>query len=108
MQIKKESRLGHKLDHWFWFIVLISPFLCYLAAIFNGVITVTFPQFMASNWWVSPTLVDTFEPIFTTLFGVSNIGSVFGWVVTVEILHCFVDVIAFIPRFCHQLIDYFC
>lgn len=107
MKIKNESRFAHKLDLLFWWVVLLLPFVFFAVAVYGGY-QHDFLYYLENAWYRVPFLETAFAGVFSLAFGNTTLATLFSWVVTVEILHVFVDVIAFIPRFAHKLIDYFC
>lgn len=121
MRMKKTtSRFAFKLDKLFWFLVFILPIIswCLYLFSFNG-----YGESQASLYsfwlWMSNQFVGSngnSNVVYVTLdsiFGQSGVLPFFGqsvllfvtYLVNVEIIHVFFDVIVFIPRLAHKWIS---
>ena len=97
-----------RLDSLFWFMMYLLPIFCFFVIYFRSGTFEAFHMYIGSEWafsWVSNVLDSITYMAFEETFYLTGYIS---YLVSVEIIHCFFDVIVFIPRFAHSLIDYYC
>lgn len=121
MRMKRTtSRFAFKLDKIFWFFIQFFPLLswCLYLFSFNGYGDAG-SSFMSFWTWLNNQIfgsIMTENVIYTTLieiFGAYGVFPIFGtsfllfitYLVSVEIIHVFYDVIVFIPRLAHKWIS---
>lgn len=120
MRTKKVSntRFAYKLDKIFWFLISFLPLIIYISAylFFQTSTPTSFSSFMTTVWGILP---DQKNPVYYVLFNlfsqagifplVSEVGVGFfyflSYLINVEILHVFFDVIVFIPRLAHKWVS---
>lgn len=101
------KRFSSKLDHIFWWLVWLLPIL-------GGLIVLATNS--AHDFSVFIAFMNNFQfafiaDILTGMFGVASLQipdillSLMSYVVSVELCHVLVDVLVFIPRFCHKLVQ---
>lgn len=93
-----------KIDILFWFIIAILPILIYFFVNFHATSAESFSVFISS--WRFDFIADIFNDIFvdTFIFPVVLVD-VLSYFISVEIIHVFVDCVAFLPRFAHQFLE---
>ena len=104
------AKLNKKLDYWFWFIVGIFPVFLFLTCYRSGASSIndyyTFEQFCEYFGFrfdfIANIITDVCQRVFSGDLPGTNFASYF---IGIQIIHCFVDVLVFIPRFAHDLID---
>lgn len=114
------SRLQEKLDKWFWFILAILPIiffiLCNFALSISGNELRSFQVVVTSDFGVSDETKNILYSSFMSIFGPNGILPVFRYAnlgvvyylvyfCYVQVIHVFVDVIVFIPRFAHKIMS---
>ena len=100
----KGSRFSHKLDKLFWWIVALLPVFIYVLGHFRDS-NVSMTDFLALVP-TFPFIQETLDEVCTLAFGHTfQLNVYLAYLVGVEILHVLFDVIVFIPRFAHKLID---
>lgn len=116
MRTRKMSntRFAYKLDKFFWLFLALFPYIAYLFYIGKNP-GVTFYDFFNTVLGVGgygPNIVyQTLDKIFgpsSSVFRIFNNTSAlyfFVWLVNVELVHIFYDVIVFIPRLAHKWIS---
>ncbi len=94
------KRFADKLDRLFWFLIILLPLvLFYLCEEWSFD---SFSAFMSENFSFSfiETILDSIiEMTFNSNFALT---SYLSYVVGVELIHVFFDVIVFIPRLAHK------
>lgn len=120
MRTKKMSntRFAYKLDKIFWFLISFLPVIFYISAylFFSSSEIPSFTSFMSETWGIIPAPNNIVYSVLYDLFGsagkfplVSQVGAGFfyfvSYLIHVEILHVFFDVIVFIPRLAHKWIS---
>lgn len=107
IKTRSSSRLQSKLDKILWFALLVAPLVAWLALFVNYHGT-NIPDIFTYVTTFSPfTYIDNlFGRIFESVFG-SSFGFVHyvSYMAGIEICHVLFDIIVFIPRFCHQILD---
>lgn len=101
------KNLIKKLDTWLWFILKILPLITYVGYIWSSHTMENFYTFTCETGFI-------YQEIFMHLDWILNQNLNCGssiimyvcYLVSVEILHCFFDVLVFIPRFAHECIDW--
>lgn len=113
------SRLQEKLDKWFWFILAILPIIYFILCNFGfaisgnelrsigGVFTSDF-GLITDGTILYDSLMSIFGPYgILPVFRFSNLGVVYylTYFCYIQVIHVFVDVIVFIPRFAHKIMS---
>lgn len=92
------------LDRIFWFIVMTLPLWSWLIVSFRNPSALPLLSYLQD--FDFPFVSSVFDSVFAFFdnytFGLTNF---IAYLVAVEIAHCAFDIIVFIPRFCHSLID---
>lgn len=99
-------KLKQKIDLVMWAIIALLPVFAYFVVNYR----------MTTEWLDFISFVDSFfcctfvagilDNVWVTAFGESLvIAPYLGYLITVEIAHCLFDVVVFIPRFAHSLIE---
>lgn len=122
MRMKKlnNTRFSRKIDHIFWFLILMLPVASWLSYLFsfNGYGDAASPVISFGSWITNQFTGSNISNniVYTTLngiFGSSGAFPVFGpsflyfvtYLVNVELIHVFFDVIVFVPRLAHKWIS---
>lgn len=113
-----KNRFAYKLDKIFWFLIAIAPLFCYFLYVpFKNIAgeSVSLPQFCVDNFlngiaFGENPIWNAFYQIFSKdgvfpLFSHEGAMYFFFWLVSVELIHLFFDVIVFIPRLAHKWIS---
>ena len=102
---KSDSKAGALIDRLLWTFMWVLPIVIWF-------FTVEFiPETLPFFEWVDVTIswsfiADIFDAISSAAFGSSFILSGYiSYLVQVEIVHVLFDVVVFIPRFAHKVID---
>lgn len=121
MKKSGNTRFSYKLDKIFWFIISFFPLFSWLVYLFSfsGYTTspLTFFAWLEQHFGFMGQISNSV--IYSTLYQIFSITSVnslfpvlstslmafFTYLVTVEIVHVFYDVIVFIPRLAHKWIS---
>ena len=113
------SRLQEKLDKWFWFILAILPIIYFILCnfglsisgnelkSFGNVLLIDF-GLISDGGILYESLLSIFGPYgMLRVFGFVNLGVIYYLVYFcyVQVIHVFVDVIVFIPRFAHKIMS---
>lgn len=102
-----EKRLSDRLDIYFWWFVWLLPLIGSIICFFMGTAT-TYADFAA---FIAEFRFDFIAGILADLENVVSftfpaiLKEYASYVVSVEIIHVFVDVMVFVPRFCHHLVQ---
>ena len=99
-----EKRLSDRLDLYFWWFIWLLPLIGAVICFFMGEAETysDFVGFIAEfKFEFVADLLDDLESIITFSFP-SVLKAYASYVVSVEIIHVFVDVMVFVPRFCHH------
>ena len=114
------SRLQGKLDKVFWFLLAILPIiyliLCNFGFSISGNELRSLQVVLTSDFGVSDETGNILYVSIMSIFGpngvlpvfrYANLGVIYYFVYYcyVQIIHVFVDVIVFIPRFAHKILD---
>lgn len=100
------TKFEKKLDALFWFILSIIPIIAYFCTSFHNPTVVEFNSFIQQFNY--PFISDIFNQIFTgTLLLPSFLVNYLSYFCAVAVIHVFVDVVIFIPRFAHCLSERF-
>lgn len=122
MRMKKtgNTRFAYRLDKLFWFFVLMLPVMSWIVYLFsfNGYGDAQSSVISFSSWLTNHfTGTDISENVvyvaLNSIFGSSGVFPIFRpsflvffvYLVNVEIIHVFYDVIVFIPRLAHKWIS---
>lgn len=102
-----EKRLSDRLDIYFWWFIWLLPLIGCVITYFMGTSS-TYADFAAFIFefrfeFIADILSDL-ENVVTFTFP-DVLKAYASYVVSVEIMHVFVDVMVFIPRFCHHLVQ---
>lgn len=122
MRMKKtgNTRFAYRLDKLFWFLMLLFPLIswCLYLFSFNGYGDAN--SSLVSFWtWLNNQVIgsnvsnNVVYVVLDKIFGASGAFPVLGtsflvfvtYLVNIEILHVFYDVIVFIPRLAHKWIS---
>ena len=102
-----EKKLNNKLDAIFWWLIwllpLIGAFVCLWCGNDNSIADfTTFIQGFSFTFILD--IISSMESMLS--FSLPAILTAYAsYIVSVEIVHVFVDVMVFIPRFAHKLVD---
>ncbi len=102
------EKLKYKIDHLLWAFVWLIPIIGYLIAFWRtgtDVIIFTYINNNFSFTWIKNILDTVITTAFNTEFAITGYIS---YLVGVEIIHVMFDIIVFIPRFAHDMIDWGC
>ena len=119
----RKRNIGYFLDSIFWLIMWLLPVLFYLFNYLSydisasGLTIASFSTFITQNFGISDTstLYTSLSTIFadTSYLGVidntisNSLILYFVYIFFIELIHIFVDVILFVPRFAHNFIAKF-
>lgn len=94
-----------KIDNALWALIWLLPFLAYAIQYYRSGTDITMLNYVNSNYtftWIKNIL----DQIWNTAFGCDlKLSGYLSYLVMVEIGHCLFDVMIFIPRFAHELIE---
>lgn len=102
-----EKRLSDRLDIYFWWFIWLLPLIGAVIVFFMGDVN-SFADFAE---FISHFDFDFIYDVLTDLESLTSLEypailkSYASYVVSVEIMHVFVDVMVFVPRFCHHLVQ---
>lgn len=114
------TRFAHKLDKVFWYLLLMLPVIswCVYLFSFNGYgdtssSLISFGSWLTNQFTGSGASNNVVYTTLNSIFGPSGVFPVFGpsfllfvtYLVNIEIIHVFFDVIVFIPRLAHKWIS---
>lgn len=110
----KKSKVLDVLDNLFWYIIYLLPVIGYLVC-GRGDNNLNMQQFfdqffnLGEGNLIYDSLISLFgsEGVITLLSSNSYVFSLTTYFISCMILHLAVDVLLFIPRFCHNLMDNF-
>ena len=101
------KRFSDKLDHIFWWLIWLLPIIGgFIVLATNG--AHDFSVFMS---FLNNFTFDFIADILVDMFGVASLQlpdvllALMSYIVSVELCHVLVDVLVFIPRFCHKLVQ---
>lgn len=109
----RKRNVDHIADTVFWYLLYSLPFLAYLFMFFTAN-SVPFTQFFTDNLGF---VFSSSNPVFSALsqlFGSDGVLPLFAndsfiiiatWFISVFVVHLAVDIILFIPRFCHKFLS---
>lgn len=101
-------------DTMFWYLLYFLPVLAFLLYIWNDSSTVlSFDSFLTTiglDVFVDNVIIDTLVSLFGSqgvlpLFNGSTVFIIFGWYISVYLVHLAVDFLLFIPRYAHKLMN---
>lgn len=93
-----------KIDIFFWFIVSLLPILVYFIVSFRSASPVAFLIFL--NDYSFPFITSSINSIWNLAFNSDcPLAGLVSYFVLVEVVHCMFDVMVFIPRLAHFLVD---
>ena len=102
------EKLKRKFDLWFWFIVLLFPLIGFLFAYHGLGGEMTLLAYI-DNEYAFAFVRNIIDDVWRAVFGAAcPIGGFASYIVLVEIIHCFVYVLVFIPRMAQKFIDWGC
>lgn len=100
---KKSSRTARKLDLLFWFLIWCLPLITFFVVNFRADTKINLEDHLTTNYGyvtLFDETIDTIEEEININFGV--LGQYTSYLVTVEIIHLFLDFLLFIPRLAHK------
>lgn len=98
-------KLKEKIDQFLWAFMWLLPFLAFVVSWWRvgsapAVLTFIDGQF------AFPFIQDILNNVWNTAFGSSlSIAGYLSYLVCVEIAHCLFDIVVFIPRFAHSVVE---
>lgn len=106
--MKSKLKFQIFFDLFFWFLVMILPFFVWKFQIEAVATTATFLDYVNMHFAFG-FIQDIIDNISTVAFGgVFPISGYLSYLVAVEIFHVLFDIIVFIPRFAHKVINWGC
>ena len=122
MSMRKTSntRFAFKLDKFFWFLVLMLPVISWCVYLFSfngygdaGSSLISFGSWLTNQFTGSGVTSNVVYVTLNGIFGSSGVFPTFGpsflffvtYLINVELIHVFYDVIVFIPRLAHKWIS---
>ena len=98
-------KLKQKIDLLFWAFMWILPVFIFFVTYYRSGLEVDFIHFIDMNF-AFPFIHDILDNVWNTAFGSTfSCSGYLSYLVAVEIAHCLFDVVVFIPRFAHSLIE---
>lgn len=101
--------LRQKLDLVFWWIIYLLPVIFYLVEIWRTGSMLSFMDFFKQAGWMNNNVTSTINKVWAQVgffhYGQFVLNYYISYLIGVEVCHCFYDVLVFIPRFCHRIID---
>lgn len=98
-------KLKEKIDHFLWAFMWLLPFLAFLVSWWRIGSAPPILQFIDEQFAFS-FISDIFNDVWQAAFSTSlPIAGYLSYLVCVEIAHCLFDVVVFIPRFAHSLVE---
>ena len=115
----KKFSIYRLIDELFWLLVVLLPLIFYVIYSIHAVNPIPFLDYISQNLSLNlnteSIIFSTINEIFTNGFGYfdlfTNMGFAihfFVWFFFVEFMHVFLDIVLFIPRYCHELMYSFC
>lgn len=98
-------KLKEKIDHLLWAFVWMLPLFAFFVSWYR---IGSAPQllFFIDEQFAFPFVRDIFNNVWNTAFGSAlPLAGFLSYLVGVEIAHCLFDVVVFIPRFAHSLVE---
>ena len=101
-------------DTLFWYLLYFLPVLAFLLYIWNGTgVDLSFSTFLTTiglDVFVDNVIIDTMVSLFgpqgvLPLFNGNTVFIIFGWYISVYLVHLTVDFLLFIPRYAHKLMN---
>lgn len=102
---KKDMRLGIIIDRIVWMLIWVLPFFAWRFQIEAVATTLPFLEWIDANyaWSFIKEIIDN---VSTVAFGSTfALAGYISYLVEVEIIHVLFDIIVFIPRFAHKLME---
>lgn len=99
------TKFEKKLDSLFWWLIALLPILVYFISVFHvGAELSQFNSYV--DLFTFDYVADIFNRIFTeNLAFPSILVNYLSYFISVEIIHIFVDVVVFLPRWFHGLLE---
>lgn len=100
------NKLKEKIDHLLWAFVWVIPIIGYLIAYWRIGSAPPIFTYITENFqfeWIKNILDNILSTAFQTEFAITGYIS---YLVGVEIIHVMFDIIVFIPRFAHDMIEW--
>ena len=112
----KKSSVYDLVDAIFWGVILAFPLIAYVVYLcgVRGSVPMAFTAFLTDTLplLVSGTVFETITEMFTNYLpffsSMSWVAVLLTWFCFVEYAHVVFDILVFIPRWCHSMIDKFC
>ena len=98
-------KLKQKIDHLLWAFVWMLPLFAFFVSYYR---IGSAPQLLTfiDEQFAFPFVRDIINNVWTTAFGAAlPLAGYLSYLVGVEIAHCLFDVVVFIPRFAHSLVE---
>ncbi len=116
-----KNRFSYKLDKIFWFFIAFLPLISWVVYLYGYVhlntdpstSLIRFSSWVQTNFLLSDVSGNIVFQTLTEIFGDggvfplfdSNSVAIFFWLIMVEVVHVFFDIIVFIPRLAHKWIS---
>ncbi len=100
------EKMKEKIDHLLWAFVWLIPVIGYIVAFWRQGSAPPIFEYISNNFafeWIKNILDTVIETAFNTNFSITGYIS---YLVGVEIIHVMFDIIVFIPRFAHWVIEW--
>lgn len=99
------DKLKTKIDHLLWAFMWLLPVLAFFVQYYRAGAELTLLQYVDTHY-AFDFIKNILDTVWETAFSCElKISGYLSYLVVVEIAHCLFDVIVFIPRFAHELID---
>lgn len=97
--------LKQKIDIFLWAAIWLLPFFAYFVLFYREGGTIPVTTWIDTHFSF-PFVKDIINNVWQTAFGSDlSLAGYLSYLVGVEIAHCLFDVLVFIPRFAHRLVE---